>query len=182
LESLGYAHDYVKPPNILFDNQDQLELVDFDHALSTGDNLDVGYEPYVRASKSGQTGGTHGITGPVTEQFDLGSIFWYMSRGTEHCYELEGLEQVNQLIDTQFPVDAVFPQRKDLPSTDNIWIGPIIERRWTKGSFRNAYELLDALDSVTLQYTATDPSIQTNNCAPGVSNFSDARLASRVLN
>jgi serine/threonine protein kinase len=32
LESLGYAHDNIKPQNILLDNQDQLKLADFDHA------------------------------------------------------------------------------------------------------------------------------------------------------
>ena len=48
------------------------------------------------------------------------------------------------------PTDAVWPQMKDLLSTENIWIGPIIERCWTKGSFRSTRELLDALNSVTL--------------------------------
>lgn len=48
------------------------------------------------------------------------------------------------------PTDAAWPQRKDLPSTENIWIGPIIERYWTKGLFRSTSELLDALNSVTL--------------------------------
>lgn len=48
------------------------------------------------------------------------------------------------------PADAVWPRRKDLPSTENVWIGPIIERCWIKGSFRNTRELLDALNSVTL--------------------------------
>jgi len=48
------------------------------------------------------------------------------------------------------PTDAVWPRRKDLPNTENIWIGPIIERCWTKGSFRNTHELLEALNSVTL--------------------------------
>ncbi len=104
MESIRYAHGDINPRNILFDNQNQLKLVDFDHTLRIGDNLDVGYEPYVRACKSGQVGGTYGVTGPVTEQFALESIFWYMSRGTELYYELKGPEQVNRLIDNQFPV------------------------------------------------------------------------------
>jgi len=44
-----------------------------------------------------------------------------------------------------------FRVREDLPSTENIWVGPIIERCWTKSSFQNTHELLDALNSVTLQ-------------------------------
>lgn len=42
-------------------------------------DLNVGYKPYVRAGKSGQLvgGGTYAKAGPVTEQFALGSIFWY---------------------------------------------------------------------------------------------------------
>jgi serine/threonine protein kinase len=46
------------------------------------------------------------------------------------------------------PTDAVWPERKELPSTKNIWIGPIIEKCWTKGSFRNSHELLDALNLI----------------------------------
>jgi len=38
---------------------------------------------------------------------------------------------------------AVRPKREDLPSTKDIWVGPIIERCWAKGSFRNTQELLD---------------------------------------
>ncbi|KKZ62854.1 hypothetical protein EMCG_02788 [[Emmonsia] crescens] len=106
LESLGYTHGDLNPRNILLDNQDQLRLVDFDHAVKTGDDLDVGYEPYVRAIKAGQQigGGTYGKAGPITEQFALGSIFWYMSRGTELYAELDGPDKVGRLIEGEFPI------------------------------------------------------------------------------
>ena len=56
IESLGYAHGDINPRNILFDDEDQLKLVDFDHALKPEDNLDVGDAPYVRAQKVGSKG------------------------------------------------------------------------------------------------------------------------------
>lgn len=48
------------------------------------------------------------------------------------------------------PTAATWPRREDLPSTENIWLGYIIERCWKKGALRNACELLAALDSVTI--------------------------------
>ncbi|MCJ1255433.1 hypothetical protein MMC24_003249 [Lignoscripta atroalba] len=121
VESLGYAHGDINPRNLLFDDHDQLKLVDFDHALKIGDDLDVGYEPYVRSSRIGQPGGDYGVAGPATEQFALGSTFWYMTRGTELYDELDGPEQVDRLMDGQFP--ATDPQNP----IDNIiidcWLG-----------------------------------------------------------
>jgi serine/threonine protein kinase len=115
LESQGYAHGDMCPRNILFDNKDQLKLVDFDHAIKIGGNLDVGYEPYVRCRRGGQVGGgQYGTAGAITEQFALGSIFWYMSRGTELYHELEGPEQVNRLI------DGIFPATEPTDPIDNI--------------------------------------------------------------
>ena len=48
------------------------------------------------------------------------------------------------------PATATWPDREDLPSTENIWLGYIIETCWKKGALRNTSELLAALDSVTL--------------------------------
>ncbi|MCJ1386618.1 hypothetical protein MMC17_009744 [Xylographa soralifera] len=49
------------------------------------------------------------------------------------------------------PATAAWPQREDLPSTQNIWLGSIIERCWSKGAFQNARELSEALNSVSLE-------------------------------
>lgn len=47
IESCGYAHGDINPRNILVYGQDQLKLADLDHARKIGDDLEVGYEPYV---------------------------------------------------------------------------------------------------------------------------------------
>ena len=48
-------------------------------------------------------GGAFGVAGPTTEQYALGSLFWYMFRGTELYSELEGPDQVERLMDDIFP-------------------------------------------------------------------------------
>jgi serine/threonine protein kinase len=121
IESLGYAHGDINPRNILFDDDDQLKLIDFDHALEAGADLDVGDAPYVRAQKVGSEGGTFGVAGPATEQFALGSVFWYITRETELYTELEGSERVNRLIDGQFP--STDPQNPVDNIISNCWLG-----------------------------------------------------------
>jgi serine/threonine protein kinase len=41
-----------------------------------------------------------------------------------------------------------WPRRTALPSTQNIWLGPIIEKCWTKGAFQNADCLSKAFDFI----------------------------------
>ena len=123
IESLGYAHGDLNPRNILLDDADQLQLVDFGHALKIGDDVEVGYEPYVRFHNRPETtnGGAYGIAGPITEQFALGSIFWYITRGAELYDDLEGPEQVNRLINKTFPVTD--PQDPIDSIISDCWLG-----------------------------------------------------------
>ncbi|KJZ70464.1 hypothetical protein HIM_10136 [Hirsutella minnesotensis 3608] len=107
LEALGYAHGDINPQNILFDSFDQVKLIDFDHTLKAGEALDVGYEPYVRQSRE-VTLGLFGTAGPITEQFALGAVFWYMTRGSELYSELDGPDRLDRLLDGNFP--AMDPQ------------------------------------------------------------------------
>ncbi|KAJ9296600.1 hypothetical protein DTO217A2_8801 [Paecilomyces variotii] len=46
---------------------------------------------------------------------------------------------------------GTWPRREDLPSTEGIWLGPIIERCWTKGAFASAHDLRRELDSVDVE-------------------------------
>ncbi|PGH10464.1 serine/threonine protein kinase [Polytolypa hystricis UAMH7299] len=46
---------------------------------------------------------------------------------------------------------AAWPRRENLPSTQSIWLGPVIEKCWTKGAFRNARDL----DTSNVRYRTT---------------------------
>lgn len=120
LEALGYAHGDINPRNILLDAHDQVKLIDFDHAFTIGHGLDVGYEPYVRQHRE-MLAGVFGAAGPATEQFTLGSVFWYMTRGSELYAELPGPEQVDRLLDGIFP--ATDPQDPIDRIIGNCWNG-----------------------------------------------------------
>ncbi|KAJ4307569.1 hypothetical protein N0V84_012640 [Fusarium piperis] len=113
IESIGYAHADINPQNILFDSHDNLRLIDFDHSLKAGEDVDVGYEPYVRQRRE-VLGGYFGVAGPVPEQFALGSVFWYMKYGSEVYSELEGSERVDRLL------DGIFPDINEQDPIDNI--------------------------------------------------------------
>lgn len=120
LETLGYAHGDINPQNILLDVNDQVKLIDFDHSLRVGDMLDVGYEPYVRQHREA-IGGIYGTAGPVTEQFALGSVFWYMTRGSELYSELDGPGQVDRLLEGNLP--TINPQDPIDHIIRNCWNG-----------------------------------------------------------
>lgn len=92
----------------------------FDHSPAIGDALDVGYEPYVRQHR-GTLGGLYGTAGPVTEQFALGSAFWYMTRNSELYSELEGPDQVDRLLEGKFP--ATVPHDPIDKIIANCWNG-----------------------------------------------------------
>jgi len=50
----------------------------------------------------------------------------------------------------QGPAKAMWPRRDSLPSTQDVWLGLIIEKCWTKGAFRSSDELAAALVLATL--------------------------------
>lgn len=53
---------------------------------------------------------------------------------------------------------ATLPQRETLPSTQDIWLGSIIEKCWTPGAYQNAIHLVEELDAVSVD----DPTSKSN--------------------
>ena len=65
----------INPHNVLFDDKDQLKLIDFNHSLKVGEDLDVGYELYVRSRKRDKAAGIMASLDLITEQLAFGSFF-----------------------------------------------------------------------------------------------------------
>ncbi|EFR01099.1 CAMK/CAMKL protein kinase [Nannizzia gypsea CBS 118893] len=98
LENIGYAHGDINPRNILFDDEDNLRLVDFDGSRGGRGAIRHRYMNYGKA-------------GPDTEQFALGSVLWYLSRGKELYSDIDGVEKVNRRAGAKFESMAALAKR-----------------------------------------------------------------------
>ncbi|KAI9735785.1 MAG: hypothetical protein M1818_006394 [Claussenomyces sp. TS43310] len=96
------------------DIDDHLKLTDFDNTAPIGTPLEVGIAPYARVlgDEGGEDRGTFGGLGPRTEQFAIGSIFYYLMR----CYEPYDNERLGECHDTT-TVDLLL--QREFPCTDN---------------------------------------------------------------
>lgn len=85
LESLGLAHGDLKPENVLVDGQDRAKIGDFDCTDFIGSEFEACIPPYGRVlgSEAGSEEGTASKLGALTEQFALGSIFYFINHGVE---------------------------------------------------------------------------------------------------
>lgn len=120
LESLGYVHGDIRPPNLLLDGSDHLKVIDFDNTVAVGSVFHGCQPPYARVlgDEAAEDRGTFGYHSPRTEQFAIGSVMYYMTRGYEP-YDNEwfgddnGKEVVRLLQEKKYP-------KVDKSSTDTI--------------------------------------------------------------
>jgi serine/threonine protein kinase len=89
-----------------------------------------------------------------TDIGQLGTVMYEVVRSGQRC-------QFDLFKDNP-PDDgrARLASRDSLPSTEELWLGPIIERCWVQGGFRNAHELSQALNAVADPEHSTQPDEQ----------------------
>ncbi|KAJ5724066.1 hypothetical protein N7488_002101 [Penicillium malachiteum] len=133
LESLNLAHDDLRPENVLLD-RNKLKLSDFDCAAEIGTELEICQEPYGRAlnSREAELGecGTAGFLGPRTEQFALGSLYYYINYGFEVYGDqlLAESWREKSLALSELLMNMKFPTLNGNPLIDNI-----INKCWHNG-------------------------------------------------
>jgi atypical protein kinase C zeta type len=94
LESLGFAHTDLRPPNTLFDERDHLKLTDFDCVARIGERSHGNAPPWALLYNDPVTGHGHsGVDGPKNEQFAIGSLLYCMTRGHESYWQPPGVPE-----------------------------------------------------------------------------------------
>jgi serine/threonine protein kinase len=130
--TLGYIHDKcvlvtdIASRNFLLDSNLSIKFSDFADASLLPLNSDM------------ETVDDKGFTTQIDIAL-LGSVIYEVITGNK--VEID-------LFKDNFPTDgrAHWPERRLLPSTESIWLGPIIDGCWN-GQFRSAHSLLEALTS-----------------------------------
>jgi hypothetical protein len=80
-----------------------------------------------------------------TDIGQLGAVFYEVITG-RHC-------EVDLFQNQPYgPATAAWPRRDNLPSTQDLWLGSVIESCLTKGSYRDARELLAELETVVADH------------------------------
>ena len=146
LESLGLVHGDIRAPNILVDSNDSIKLIDFDLTAPIGN--DVGMQsPHSRLLR--QEGELDrwiwGDYTPEAERFQLGSIFYLLTRGFEP-YENEWFGRDHG------PITIDLLQALKFPALDGGDIDTIIRKCWN-----GEYPSMKALKLDTLQLAQDEP-------------------------
>ncbi|KAK2735941.1 hypothetical protein FQN55_001905 [Onygenales sp. PD_40] len=150
LESLGYVHGDIRPPNLLLDNQDHLKLADFDCVQLIGTSLKGGAAaPWARVlgAEAGSEEGSFGACGPRTEQFAIGSILYCLTRGHEP-YEMDDFDDDAEKV-TLF-------KRMVFPPLNGGHFDTIIERSW-KGEFPLLKDLSEEVNTLSFENDQPPP-------------------------
>lgn len=140
LESLGYVHGDIRPPNLLLDGQEHVKLADFDCVASIGTPSEGAGPPWARVLglEAGDEEGTFGACGPRTEQFAIGSVLYCLTRGHEP-FEMDDFDDVTE------PVNLL--QHMKFPQLSGSHLDTIIERCW-KGQFTLLEDLAEETKSL----------------------------------
>ena len=131
LESLNLAHGDLRPDNILLD-RDRLKLSDFDCTAEMGTHFEACVAPYGRLLNANETHlGTKGTGGPLssrTEQFALGSLFYFINYG----FEVYGDRYLTEDYYEQGPAVTTLMQNMEFPllDGDDQLINQIIDKCW----------------------------------------------------
>ncbi|KAL3449939.1 kinase-like domain-containing protein [Aspergillus insuetus] len=131
LESLNLAHGDLRPENMLLD-RDRIKLSDFDATAEIGSHFEACLAPYGRFLMEGEVdnerAGSAGPLGPRTEQFALGSVFYFINYGFE-VYGDRCLDPENPREHGPKMVDLL--QKMEFPKLNgNPVIDEIIEKCW----------------------------------------------------
>lgn len=151
LEKLGLAHGDIRPSNLLLNSADHLKLADFDCAAELGrQELEAGAPPYARLQglEAGEQKGTFGLLGPRTEQFAIGSVFYYLTRGYEPYEDTPGLG----------PEVVYLLQNKQFPLTNPDDARDAVIRKCWHGDFSSVQQLAIEVESLRLDHEREDPS------------------------
>ncbi len=148
LESLGLVHGDIRPPNILIDSSESIKLIDFD-LTAPNENHDPGVQSsYSELLRQGEREPDRWIWGsytPQAERFELGSIFYLLTRGYEP-YENEWFGRDHG------PITIELLQAKKFPALDRGDIDAIIRKCWN-----GEYLSMKALKLDTLQLAQDEP-------------------------
>ncbi|CRG88600.1 hypothetical protein PISL3812_05631 [Talaromyces islandicus] len=160
LESLGLAHGDIRPENILLD-RDRLKLSDFDCTAKFGSRHEACMGPYGRflnetEPEEGRQG-TAGHLGARTEQFALGSVYYYINYGfevygdrylTEDPYD-HGPKTMELLM------NMVFPELNGSHGSPEI--DDIIDKCW-----HNRYAKISELAVEAMEFLNKETSVGSN--------------------
>jgi serine/threonine protein kinase len=140
LESLGLAHGDLRPENVLVDGQDHVKIADFDCTNSIGSEFEACIPPYGRllGSEAGSDEGSAGKLSARTEQFALGSLFYYINYGIE-VYDDQDFGKYHGRVIVERLQRMIFPKLDS-----NVVLDSIIDDCW-HGRFQSVAALSESI-------------------------------------
>lgn len=133
--TLAYIHDQCV---IVADIATRNFLVDIHRAVKFSDFSESSILPHSTDMESTEDDG-YSI---YTDIGELGAVMYEVITRKRCKFDLFENQQPGFYVTT-------WPRRESLPTTENIWLGSVIEACWTKGALQNAHDLLAMLESTS---------------------------------